>query len=694
MIEIPITCNKDCGGGCPLLAQAENGRIVKIGNNPLAGPYMNGCVRGFQAARTLDAPDRLKKPLLRSGPRGSGQFREATWAEALDLIAARLGEIRDQSGGEAVLPLGGSGSCRGALHNTSRLIARFFNLYGDYTVTTGGYSSAAAGFVTPFILGTQQAGIDPATLEHSKLIILWGANPSDNRLGCETESAILAAKKRGVEVIVFDPRRTNTVNHLATQWIPVQPGTDSALMMAVLYVLLEEKLADRAFAESHSIGFEALCRQVLGEEGGEARTPEWAEKICGTPAETIRRFAREYGRAKPAALIPGLSIQRTIGGEEAIRMAVALQVATGNFGKLGGSSGALAWGRLPAPKCGALIAQIRKKHPAIPVYRWPDAVLEGKAGGYPTDIRAIYSIGGDYLVQGSDIRKNIRAFERVEFSVCHDYFLTPTARYCDVVLPVTYSLERQDIVFTGGNFLLFTNRAATPPPEVRNDYDILCDLAERLGFGDEFSEDKDEEAWLRQFVAASEVPDFDEFRRTGIYIGRDQYRVGLADFAADPQAHPLQTPSGKIEIASEAYARIGGSLLPAANVLPLDDHYPLRMVTPKSRYRIHSQNANIPWFRQQEQQALWIHPHDAANRGIADGQLVEVSSPQGRVRIAAHVTEEMMPGVVCLLEGVWPTFAADGADTAGSPNVLTNTIPTEPSKGSRTHSVLVQVAAA
>jgi len=692
--QIPVACNRDCIGGCPLLAYVEDGRLTRIGNNPLGGRYMSGCVKGFQMARLLYAPDRLTQPLVRSGPRGSGEFRPASWPEALDIVAERLSAIKARYGAEAVLRLGGSGSCRGALHNTWRLAARFLALFGGYTETCGNYSSAAAGFVTPFVLGTPLAGIDPGTLQFSSLIILWGANIVGCRFGSEWEARLRQARKRGVEIVVVDPRRSATARQLGTRWVPVWPGTDSALMMAVLYVLIEEGLVDDAFAERYSVGFPELNRRVLGLDGGVPTTPGWAEGLCGTPAASTVELARLYGSAKPAALLPGLSIQRTIGGEEVARLGIAMQVATGNLGVRGGSSGAFFAERLPSPRMGAIgVPQVAC--PSVPVYRWPDVVLDGQSSGYPTDIKAIYNVGGNYLVQGADVHKSIRAFQQVEFAVCHDSFLTPTARYCDVVLPTTTFLEREDIVFTSGNYLLFSNQAVPPLPACRSDYDIFCDLAGRLGFGWAFSEGKDEEAWLRHLVAASEVPDYGEFRRSGIYWGKDQLRVGLADFVADPGAHPLRTPSGRVEIVSQAYAaRTGCPAIPECRILPTEADYPLRLITPKPKWRIHSQGANIPWLMAREPQVLWIHPRDAVQRGIRDGQPVLVTSPQGRVRVPARLSEDVMPGVVCLLEGVWPSFGPDGVDTAGSANVLTSTVPTEPSQGSRTHSVLVEIAPA
>jgi len=694
-LRLPVSCNKDCGAGCPLLAHVEGGRLVRITDNPLKAPHMTGCVRGYQMPRVVYAPDRLRAPLIRAGARGSGQFREASWEEALSLAAERLGDIRARHGSQAVLRLGGSGSCRGAVHNTSGLLSRFLAFFGGATTTYSSYSSAASSFVTPFVYGTPLTGLDPSTLPHARMIVLWGANLADLRFGCETESWLQEAKDGGTEIVVIDPRRTRTMERYGTQWLPIRPGTDTALAAAVLHVLSAEGLLDREFIARYSVGMGELEEYVRGRGAdGLAKTPAWAAAICGLPAEAIADFARRYGRAKPAALIPGLSIQRTIGGEDAARFAMALQVATGNVGRLGGSTGGNTWGRLPGPRCGALRAPAGVASPAVPVYRWPDAILEGTAGGYPTDIRATYTVGGNYLSQGSDIRKNIRAMEKVEFSVCHDYVLTPTARYCDVVFPATTYLERDDVVFPAGNYLFYSHQVVMPQHQARHDYDILAELADRLGFGAAFTEGRSAGQWLEQVLAASEIPDVAEFKRTGIYLGREQKRFALADFVADPVAHPLSTPSGRIEIASAAYAaRTGWPAIPVCREMDPEPGYTLRLVTPHPRHRTHSQYDHLPWFREREPHALWIYPGDAAARGIADGARARVRSPQGELSVPVRVTEEIMPGVVSLLEGVWPDVGADGVDQAGSPNWLTSTAPTEPSLGARTHSVWVEAVA-
>lgn len=692
MTTLPVSCNKDCGGGCPLLAHVEKGRLVKITNNSHKNSYMAGCVRGYGMPWVVYAKDRLKRPLLRTGPRGSGNFKEIAWGEALDLVAHKLLETKEKSGEGAILPLGGSGGCVGAVHNTALLKDRFFGLLGGCTVIDGNYSEQTIEFVKPYLFGSADTGIDPGTLQFSNLIILWGANFADTRFGCEMFARIGEAKKRGVPVVVIDPRRTATVSQLGTKWIPVLPGTDSVLMVAVLYVLIEEGLVDRHALARLSIGFEHLERYITGGEDGQAKSPEWAEDLCGTPKETIHEFARLYGSTMPAALLPGLSFQRTWGGEEAARFSAVLQAATGNIGVQGGSTGGNVLNKLPRPRCGTIEWSGKPEGPTIQVYRWPDAVLGGKKGGYPSDIRFIYVVGCNYLSQGSDLNKNIEAFRKVDFTVCHDYFLTPTARYCDVVLPATTFLEREEIIFPRSNRLFYSHKAVELRYESRNDYDIFCGLAARLGFYNQFSENRTAEEWLVHILENSEISDIERFKETGIYDGKEQLRTGLADFARDPEKNPLDTPSGKIEICSSEYAKTGFSAVPHCRVLPDESKFPLRLITPHARLRTHSQNYNIPWFKERQEDSLTMNPRDAQIRGISDKGEVLVASRQGRMRIQVQVTEDIMTGAVSACEGVWPLFDKDGTERNGSVNVLTPTEPTEPSMGSRTHSVLVEVS--
>ncbi len=692
----PVFCGKDCGGGaCPLVATVEEGRVVRIGHNPAGDSYARACSRGMDLALETYAPDRILEPLVRRGPRGSGEFRAASWDEALTVVAERLAEIRGGYGPESVLNLGSAGSI-GAVHDTATLTERFFSLLGGYTGLSGNYSNAAASFILPYLFGDdwKRSGFDASTMRYSDMIILWGANVLEARLGSEIPARLMEAKKRGARIVVIDPRRSGTVKRAATWWIPCRPGTDAALMLAILNVLFAERLADSDFIESHSAGFDELESYVLGLPDACACSPEWAEGICKVPAHEIRALARAWAATKPTMLLPGYSIQRVHAGEETYRLAVALQIATGNFGIRGGSTGSLN-NRLPTPKVG----RIGVPEPpgvticAVPTSRWPDAVLEGRAGGYPSDIRAIYSAGGNFLNQGADIGKNRAAFEKVDFVVSQEFFMTPTARWSDVILPAATALEKEDIGIPWlGNYLLYKPQVVAPRGLARSDYDIFCGLAELLGFGAEFSEGRSAPEWVRKCIAQSEIDDPEAFMRSGIYRGREEDRVGLADFAADPERFPLRTPSGKVEIASENYRmKTGYPAIPTWRAPPSDPAYPLSLITPKSPHRTHSQGSNIARIAEKAAHALEMNPKDAAVRGIADGDCALVFNARGRSRIGVRLSPDIVPGVVCLPEGIWYEPDGDGVDLAGSANMFTSTAGTGASHACVMHAIGVEV---
>ena len=726
MENIPVSCNLDCGGGCALMATIENGRVTGIRDNPIRPVDAVGCARGHHAHEGLYASHRVLTPRIRTGPRGSGEFREAGWDEALDLVSDRIGRLRDRYGAESILALAGAGACRGAVHNTSALTRRFFSCVADgYTGTYSGYSSAAQSFVLPFLFGRSDVGYDPATLDESRLVLLWGANVSDTRFGSDMETVLRRIHQRGTPIIAIDPRKSRTVRTLADEWIPINPGTDSALMCALLYVMIDEDLIDRRFLDRYTTGFALLEASILGTDTtgasppgcNVAQTPEWAERITGVPAVKIAEIARRYAAARPAALVSGLSIQRAVGGEEAVRLAVSLQAATGNIGVPGGATGCCPWGHLPGPRFGRIPATARDRtgpSRSILIYRWPDAILgdEGfrresddggaditSSRGADEPIRAVYIVGANYVVTGSDIVKNRRAFEALEFSVCHEHTLTPTAMHCDVVLPATTYLEREDVVSAAGNYLHYSAKACDPLGSSKNDYDIFSELSRRFGVERLFSEGRTPETWLEYLAASSGIKDFDTFRQTGTYDGGDHRRVGLADFHADPVAHALPTPSGRIELASTAYAENGGPVVPCYRgqhtITDSDATFPLKMITPHARNRTNSQNATMEWAIRSEPQRLLMNHVDAESRKIVDGSEVIVENEIGRISVQVEVRNDIKRGVVSLLAGMWPgeldSDATGDFYTGGAANILTSTEPTLPSRGSRTHTNAVEV---
>jgi anaerobic dimethyl sulfoxide reductase subunit A len=279
----------------------------------------------------------------------------------------------------------------------------------------------------------------------------------------------------------------------------------------------------------------------------------------------------------------------------------------------------------------------------------------------------------------------------VEFAVTQDLFMTPTARHSDIVLPVATFLERTDVTLPADNFLLYSAKAIEPLPETKTDYDIFWNLSERLDFGDVFSEGRTAEEWLDVFIEASVIEDVAKFKKTGIFRGDNHMRVGLNDFISDPEKHPLKTPSGKIEIRSEYYAETGFSPVPECRISLPPAEFPLRMITPHSKYRINSQNSNLPWINDLEPNVLIINHKDGEDRGLRSGDTVRVFNFEGEMHIPVRLTNDITKGTICLPQGAWTVMNENGIEIGGSTNVLTSTAPTHPSQGSRTHSVFVQL---
>ncbi len=648
----------------------------------MKGPYMKGCPKGYRMHLQLDHPDRLLFPLARKGERGSLDFERISWDEALDTAARQL-RSRDP---ETVIRLGGSGSCRGLVHNTGQLTKRFLSGLGSYTDTSGNFSSQTTGFMKPHLTGRRDIGIDARTLLDSKFIVLLGFNPRDTRFGCETEEVLREVKKRGIPCILIDPRRTASADLCGASWIPIRPGTDAVLLSALLYEVLTSGHADMQRIEGISRGFGEIASWVMGKHDGVVRDPEWAEPACGISAGVIRMLARKLESHHPAALLPGLSVQRTLGGEEADRMALVLQTALGNIGVSGGSAGCGQWNHGP----GITVQGIPSKIPgapvpkSVPVYQWPEAVGPGSC---------IYNVGGNYIGQGSDIQLSTRALKSADFIVTHEQFMTPTARCSDIILPVSMFLERRDLCTSNAGLLLYSEAAAAPAGEVKDDYEIFCSLASLLGFGNDFSEGRSADNWVDHILEQAPPGARNDCLEQGYWEIPERPWVGLSEFVSDPVSNPLPTPSGRLELNPKSYAALTGSTVPILAEPETGGNYPLALITPHARYYIHSQitDDSLPMDRK-----LVMHPDDAAQRGIGEGDHVLVLSPQGELTAEVRISEDIMNGVVSKLQGTWPVFdAASGALLPNdSVNMVSSTTPTMPSYGSRTHSTAVEVVKA
>ena len=695
---VTSTCGHNCGGRCVVNAHVREGRIVKISTDPRKWtaemPPLHACVRGFGQMERVNHPDRVRYPLRRTGPRGAGQFERISWDEALDAVARQMRRVRDTYGPAAILDCSRTGSLS-MLHNARVTAQRLLHRFGGCTELWSNISAEAEVFAVHMTYGSKadykSGGREPTDYVNSRLIVMWGWSPGDGTFGTGTLQYLKLAKKQGTRIVCVDPRVTRTSYELADEHIFIRPSTDAAALIAMAYVIVTEGLHDQAFLNRHVLGFDeahlpngapegaSYRSYLLGLADGVRKTPAWAATITGMPAETIRRLAIEYATTKPAALQCGYAPGRTANGEQFHRAAYALAAITGSVGTPGGNSGvsngATGRGGIRSLPPGPNPAGARVATPLL-----ADLLERGRGGGYPADIKMVYSVGGDLFNQTPNIHKTAAAAERLEFMVVHDHFVTPTARYADIVLPATTFWERNDVhtPWAGaGHYVIFMKQAVPPMYECRNDFDICADIARRLGI-DDYS-DKTEEEWLRELTRDT-IDDFETFRAQGLArLPAPDDAVAFAKEIRDPERHPFSTPSGKIEIYSMAIAAKPdpyglGPISPIPTWVPdaHDARYPLRLVTPKSRARTHSIHDNQPILRRADRDDVWINTADAAARGIVDGQPVRVFNQRGATSLPARVTDRVAPGVVSIREGAWFTPGADGEDTHGCANVLTD----------------------
>ncbi len=711
----------NCGGRCLLIAHVRDGVITRLDTDDRpdrpADPQLRACARGRAYLRRQYHPDRLTRPLIRTGVRGSGEFAPIGWDEALDILAGAIKRVREKYGNGSLFVPYGTGSYNQT--NGAQTARRLMNLYGGCLGIWNSYSWGAINVATPTVYGTLQTGNQRQDWLNAKFILMWGWNPAEMRDGTNSEYFIKLARQKGARVVCIDPRHTLSAAALADEWVPIRPGTDAAMMSAFGYVMITEGLVDLDFVRTHCVGFDssqmpAGCEEaesytdyILGRRDGTPKTPTWAEAITGVPRQTIARLAREYATLKPGVLYQGYGMQRRAYGEQVVRAGCTLAAITGNVGIPGGWASGLAnqpdggglWSIFPVGE--------NPYGAAIPVFLWTEAILRGAEMGaqdgvrgrekLESNIKLIYAVASNILInQHANTNRSARILadpSLVEFIAVQDNFLTPSARYADLVLPACTQFETWGVEdgWKYGEEVILMPPLVEPLGECKSDYRICAEVAERLGMGQAYTEGRDERGWVEWALGEyrrlrfPELPSLDELIETnaGVYSRPvEQADVAFADFRRDPLAHPLRTPSGKIEIFSQQlYAMHRPDEIPAVPKYiqewespfgPEAREYPLQAIGHHTLHRVHSTHDNNDWLEEAFPQVVYINPLDAKARRIRDGELVRVYNARGVMVLPCRVTPRILPGVVDIPVGAWWMPDAQGVDRRGNVNVLTS----------------------
>ena len=679
-------CPHDCPDTCALETQVdEQGVAVSV-----RGRADHPVTRGWLCAkvnRYLDRvyhPERILYPLRRVGPKGSGNFERITWDEAIAEITDRWQYIITRHGAQCILPYSYAGTL--GLVNGSVTDNRFWNRLGVSGLERAICGHAAEEAVMLTIGG--RLAPPPEVVMHSKLILIWGSNPAST--APHLMPLLREAQRNGTRVIVIDPIRTLTARS-ADQHISPFPGTDAALALGMMHVIVTEGLHQRAWIEAHTVGWEHLLERIL------QFPPERAALITGVAEEIIREFARVYATTTPALLRVSDGINRHTNGGQTVRALACLPALTGQYGKLGGGLmySTSDWLRWDAATVSHRDDVVCPPTPRTLNMNRLGAILTGEAN---PPIYALYVYNANPAASSPNAGKIAEGLRRDDlFTVVHDLFETETARYADIILPATSQLEHVDLHKPYGHLSLQYNMPAIEPRgEARSNWDVMRTLAASMGFHDPWlQEDANEVIRHVLEVTARKHP-----LLNGITLERLQAEgtvpLSIPEEDRVPFANGIfHTPSGKVEFYSAQAAAKGYDPVPnwepeseshrgKEGHVPTDGH--LSLICPAAHHFVSSTFGNQERLRKKEgAPTLRIHPEDAEARSIQHGQKVRVWNERGECHLIANVTEDVRPGVLATTTVWWPKFSPDQhnvnwttsdrlADFAGGSTFYTNLV--------------------
>ncbi len=735
-----------CGSGyCPMRFHVKDNTITYVESDNTGTPEFGGtqaraCLRGRSIRRWLNHPDRLTSPMKRVGKRGEGKFEEISWDEAIDLFYSELKRVIDTYGNEAVYSAFSStveerpferlcGFIGGRLghygtDSLGQLMLSICHMYG-YTGLFGSALSEAA---------------------NSDLVVMFGNDPATTRMSGGSGCYDLArVREAGARIVNIDYRLNESSSGHPEEWLPIRSGTDGALASAIAYVLITEGFVDEGFVNKYSIGYdETTMPEGMPEHSSYKdyilgtgydmvpKTPEWASPITQIPVEKITELARAIGNAKAAFIVQGWGPQRHSNGENANRAIAALTLISGHIGRAGTNNGMrepYRSGSLPSniivpsvPNPVEASISMISMVDAIDHGETMTAVADGVQGKDKLDVGIKFLVcdATNILNQRGDFNRTHDVLcdeSKCEFIVVNDLFLSPTARYADLLFPDITKHERTAVSNTvsAGDFggYIVNEKVVDPSFQRRSFYDVCTEVADRFGVKDQFTEGHSLDEWQRVIwentqESAPSLPSFDEALKQGVIREETPYPPAFQAYFDDPETNRLLTPSGKIELFSTTIYGIANAwevgekdvISPIPVYDPgfesyedLCEEFPLYLSGWHPKNRIHSTFANIDVLDQSTRHQLWINPIDAKTRGIQTGDQVKVRSPRGEVLIEARVTPRIMPGIVGMQEGTWHDADMDGdrVDKGGNINTLCSGRLSPLAKHNPSNSIIVQV---
>ncbi len=682
-LEVLGTCHHDCPDSCGWVATSVDGVLTSVKGNK-KHPFSKGelCPKVNKFVGRVNHENRLLTPLIRTGVKGSGEFREATWDEALELVVSEFSRVKDTYGGEAILPWWSAGT-QGLIQNSGTSNA-LFALLGSST-QYGSVCGAASGFGMATVYG-HGLGTDPLQCEHSDQIILWGTNTRlTNRHLWPT---IAKAQKDGAKVIVVDPIRTITADK-ADQHIQPLPGTDVAMLLAIINVLIADDLVDHDYVSAHALGFEELAAHVVNS------TPEWAAPLCGVDAETIRDLARSIGTI-PATMIRGLiGVEHHFSGPTMYRLSAMIPVLTGSHKTLGGgfARSVGAWAEVDDVDGGVVAGLASVVAPNAGQRRSLRQPALGESLTQLADpIHALFIWNGNPVLSMPDSAAVRRGLEREDlFTVVSEHFMTDTARYADVIFPAAMETEMVDVMPAWGHLWLGWNEPATDPlGEAVPNTELFRRLAKAFGFDQPELHLSDMDLIK---MAVGDHVDIEAMRRDG-YVRVTNYPENYLPY----ENGGFHTPSGKAELVAESFGAVGVSHLPEWIPVaegpgsPQMDRHPLFLQTPKKATRfLNTSYSDLPAHADLETKPhIELDLADAEVRGLTEGDTARVFNDRASLTLPVAITDRLRPGVVSV---PWGYVDSAYGDATGSVNDLTNAADTEFGAGSNYGDTLVQVEA-